>query len=398
MKRIITVLTLLSLLLLSGCVTVTDTEAEIGFFDEALLAECRLTGMPMPKSEDIRHGENTVYCNMTDEERVGYADEIAAYLIAKEDIYYKGYHYETGTVGGIFYLPEYRFAPLTEDTEHGGSFAFSLTEKLNEGNEFNFAYANGITVSVGIRDGKIGSYSYNTVIRINTNPMFIVYQPSDELRVVNDILRNQAGCEWLNEITSEDIAEVKIIKGAVGVAPGSLKEVQSSVDEAVIKRIFEAYYFGEIIPISRQDGEIDGGSGITVKFILMDGTIKELYFNNGHYRDINGNYFDLYIPKFEESDKVTKLYGFITHNNTGSAYYASEYAPGESEPFAEVDGVGDMEFIRIDRKPDSLPESPLYYIETDFGMLEIYGAYNFAFDGVHYLRVDGGTFYEMVGV
>ena len=55
-------------------------------------------------------------------------------------------------------------------------------------------------------------------------------------------LRNLTRCEWLNELTAEDIAEIKIIGEAVGVAPGNLKNVSNSTDEAVIARIFKEYY------------------------------------------------------------------------------------------------------------------------------------------------------------
>ncbi|MBQ8414576.1 MAG: hypothetical protein IJX58_04955, partial [Clostridia bacterium] len=139
--------------------------------------------------------------------------------------------------------------------------------------------------------------------------------------------------------------------------------------------------------------------GVTVKFILKDGTAKELYINNGNYLDTNGDYFELlFTPKFKDTDNATKAYGFITYVGTGSAYWAIEYVPEESEPFAVVEGIGDIEFIKIDSKPEKLPDSPICFIETEFGMLEIYGAYNFAFNGEHYLRIDGGHFYDMLGI
>ena len=123
----------------------------------------------------------------------------------------------------------------------------------------------------------------------------------------NHFLRNQAGCEWLNEITAEDIAKIKIISGAVGVAPGNLNNVSSSTDETVIARIFEEYYWLDTAPISKMEGQIDGGGGVTVKFILKDGTAKELYINNGNYLDTNGDYFELlFTPKFKDTDNATK--------------------------------------------------------------------------------------------
>ena len=215
----------------------------------------------------------------------------------------------------------------------------------------------------------------------------------------NHFLHNQAGCEWLNEITAEDIAEIKIISGAVGVAPGNLNNVSSSTDEAVISRIFEEYYWLDTTPISKMEGQIDGGGGVTVEFILKDGTVKELYINNGNYRDSYGNYFELYeIPKFDDTDKATMAYGFITYKGTGAVYLGDfgTIPEQEPEPICIIDGIGEMEFISIDRKPDNLPELPLYYVETEFGTLQIYGPYNFAFDDTHYLRVDGENFCDII--
>jgi hypothetical protein len=98
------------------------------------------------------------------------------------------------------------------------------------------------------------------------------YDTSDEPPCVEEtiFLRNLTGCEWLNVITAEDIAEIKIISGAVGVAPGNLSNIQGSTDEAVIARIFEEYYQLNTTPISKTEGPIDGGGGVTVNFILKN--------------------------------------------------------------------------------------------------------------------------------
>ena len=180
----------------------------------------------------------------------------------------------------------------------------------------------------------------------------------------NYFLRNQAGCEWLNEITADDIAEIKIIGEAVGVAPGNLNNISRSTDEAVIARIFEEYYWLDTTPISKMEGQIDGGGGVTVKFILKDRTEKEFYINNGNYRDTDGNYFELlYTPKFEDSDNVTKAIGFITYIGIGTVY------DGENNPICEIP-VDELEF---DYDLDfDLPDLEPYdmVIKTEFGELE----------------------------
>ena len=178
----------------------------------------------------------------------------------------------------------------------------------------------------------------------------------------NHFLRNQAGCEWLNEITAEDIAEIKIISEAVGVAPGNLNNVSSSTDEAVIARIFEEYYWLDTAPISKMEGQIDGGSGVTVKFILKDGTTKGLYINNGNYLDTNGDYFELlFTPNFEESDNATKAYGFITYIGTGTVY------DKDNNPVCEIP-MDEFEFV-VFSGLDAVITGYYYRVETEFGTL-----------------------------
>ena len=177
MKKIITFV--LGLAILFSLVACGEIEAESGFFSDSVLVECKLSGMPVPSVDEMWLDGNTVYCYMTTEERVRYAGELAAFLIAKDDIYYKGYYYETGNPGGIFFIPEYRFAPLTPDADFGGWFAFSLTETLNDGDEFNYSYWNGVSLSVYMEDGTIGSFSYNTAIEIKKDPSGFVYLDPD---------------------------------------------------------------------------------------------------------------------------------------------------------------------------------------------------------------------------
>lgn len=149
------------------------------FFDDELIAECRLTDMPRPNLEGSALTNNTLYLNMTDEEFVSYSQAVLDYLLAKEDAYFKGYQFEQGFAGGIFYIPEYRYAPLTEEYEikDANRFAFSLTELLNEGDEYNYHYWNDVIIDVVRSEGTLDGeeYSYNTAITIKLNAGSRVY-------------------------------------------------------------------------------------------------------------------------------------------------------------------------------------------------------------------------------
>ena len=497
-KLLILFLCTFVILSITACGVFTEREAEVGFIDEALLSDFRVADFPVPTG-DVRHIDDKAYVNMTDVEYGNYADEVMAYLLSKDDIYHKGYHYETGFAGGIFFIPEYRFSQLREDTDSSvGWFIFSLTEALNEGDEYNHSYWNGVFVKVYRDSGSFGSFEYNTVIEICESYCAVrgvashsehtyeyvgndythqkvytcgcgtpdiaemhvdydednfcdlcqnehkhVYTPwynnetyhwnvGDCLWNACDLgtyaehydndgdcicdacdydlpvcehqwddgieleggsgayvmeytcslcgskrrehitiippeicfLRNLTGCEWLNEITAEDIAQIKIISGAVGVAPGSLNNVSSSTDEAVISRIFEEYYWLDTTPISKMEGEIDGGGGVTVKFILKDGTSKELYINNGNYRDPDGNYFELLsTPKFKDTDNASKAYGFITYIGIGTVYDKDNNAVCEI-PIDELEFDYDLDLDLPDLDPYN------YVLKTEFGNLE----------------------------
>ncbi|MBR2380960.1 MAG: hypothetical protein IKA84_00500 [Clostridia bacterium] len=180
----------------------------------------------------------------------------------------------------------------------------------------------------------------------------------------NHFLRNQAGCEWLRKISAEDIAEVKIINEYVGVAPGNLKNIESSKNEAIIERIFEECYLCEVLSIPADKGQLDGGGAVTVKFILKDGTAKKLYINNGNYCDSEGNYFELlYRPQFEENDKTRESYGFITYIGTGTVY------DGDNNLVCEL-SVDELEFeydVDLELPPDLEPYN--YVLKTEFGDL-----------------------------
>lgn len=149
------------------------------FFDDELIAECRLTDMPRPNLVGSALTNNTLYLNMTDEEFVSYSQAVLDYLLAKEDAYFKGYQCEQGFAGGIFYIPEYRYAPLTEKYEvsDANRFIFSLTELLNEDDEYNYHYWNDVVIDVvrseGVLDGE--EYSYNAAITIKLNAGSRVY-------------------------------------------------------------------------------------------------------------------------------------------------------------------------------------------------------------------------------
>ena len=216
---------------------------------------------------------------------------------------------------------------------------------------------------------------------------------------------------WLTELNAENVAEIKTTFEYVGVAPGRLKDISRTTDKTVIADVLDKYASTKMRPVTREETCIDGGSAFTIEFTLTDGTVKQLHFNNGFYAyglyevEVSALcYFELdSIPNLEvyNSDyaiPVSKFFGFITYIGTGEVYPGDLGTIPEQQPesICIIDGIGDIGFISIDKKPDKLPEMPIYQIETEFGVLDIYGAYNFEYNGTHYLRVDGGNLLDMI--
>ena len=129
----------------------------------------------------------------------------------------------------------------------------------------------------------------------------------------NHFIRNKKGAEWLNEITAEDIAEIKMISGGGGpLPPVSFTHISTSINKAVISSIFEEYYWLDSTPVSEEKTQIADGGYFVVQFILNNGEVKQLYFINGDfYHDGNGNYFELVrLPVFRDGTDFVTRYGF----------------------------------------------------------------------------------------
>ena len=185
MKRIIAIVLMLAFFLISltSCDVIAGVfliwagtqepsmDAENSFFDSGYLATCLLSDMPVPNVENSRRTETKLYLNMTDEEFDAYAKRVFDYLLTKEDAYFKGYEVDSGFAGGIFFVPEDRYAPLTENynlEKDAHRFIFSTTELLNEGDEYNRNYWNYVVIRIVRASGTLEKedFTYNTTIQI----------------------------------------------------------------------------------------------------------------------------------------------------------------------------------------------------------------------------------------
>ncbi len=203
----------------------------------------------------------------------------------------------------------------------------------------------------------------------------------------NHFIRNQAGAEWLREITAEDIAEIKMISGGGGpLPPVSKTHISSSRNKAVIMSIFEDYYWLDSIPVSEERTQIADGGYFIVQFILNNGETKQLYFINGdYYHDGNGKYFELVrLPVFRDGTDFVTRYGFERQYNPCQIHLMDE-TPVCEIPFSEFEFTELTDDIYLDA------ELPTHYFE-------LHGERVYFIKGEYfYIGDNRSAYYQLIG-
>lgn len=147
-----------------------DKREQDTFFSDEVLASNKLEGMPQPNLESSYLVEgDTLYLNLTDEEYAAYVEELAKFLVAKEDIYTPGYAYDWGCEV-IFYITFYEYAPLEYLTDFDdASYIFIFdTEGEVDPNSYYYSYERiGIERLSQAERLKYTTFTYNTVISLN---------------------------------------------------------------------------------------------------------------------------------------------------------------------------------------------------------------------------------------
>ena len=203
----------------------------------------------------------------------------------------------------------------------------------------------------------------------------------------NHFLRNQAGAEWLREISADDIDEIKMISGGGGpLPPISFTYISSSRDKAIVSSIFEEYYWLDSKPVSEESTQIPDGGYFIVQFVLNNGEVKQLYFINGDfYYDGNGNYFELVrLPVFRDGTNFVNHYGFERQYNPCPIYLI------DGTPVCEIP-LSELEFIELRDDIYLDNEFPTHY-------LEINGERVYFIKGEYfYIGDDRSVYYQLIG-
>ena len=203
----------------------------------------------------------------------------------------------------------------------------------------------------------------------------------------NFFLRDQSGYEWLNEITAEDVKEIKMISGGGGpLPPVSFTYISSSTDRSVIANIFESYYSLNSIPVSEEETQIPDGGYFVVQFMLNDGTVRKIHFINGeYYCNSNGDYFDIAVlPVFRDGTNFVNSYGFEEWDKHCRIHLMDGSLVCEL-PLSE------FEFIEVTDDICLNDVAPTHYIEMRGEKIYFISEYYF------YIGDDKSVYYQLVG-
>lgn len=206
--------------------------------------------------------------------------------------------------------------------------------------------------------------------------------------------------EWLNDISADEVKEIKTTTEFIGVAPGRLKDIQRTTDKTAIAEVIDDYQSIIMTSVSREDAEVEGGGAFTIEFILEGGDTQKIYFNNGIY---DGNvtkpelsslqYYRVdNIPTLEKYSKVKNSNSFISYRSTFELFTIDDEKVGEFYGLDKFEFVERGETEIPDGETAIPPEEPTHYLVGDVGTIYICS------DKVFYMINNGQKiYYELVG-
>ena len=434
MKKLL-VLILTAVLCLCCLTSCSSTYKENTWFSEEKLAECLVGGLPTIEKEYVNHNDNDIYVNFTADEYESYIKAVYDYLCSQKYEYLGTRGEQKDTLAGAF--TTYYFEPADDLSEFYVDSAYRFVYSdgtLDENGNLVFCMILIYDYSARLLEYENNKFTYNTVISLSKGSeaplggFYVLHEhtgewhasetthyyqytcgcPSPDIAELhldgdgnglcdvcsyqmvaegNCFIRNQAGAQWLCEITAEDIAEIKMISGGGGPLPLiSFTDISLSTNKAVISSIFEEYYWLDSKPVPEENTQIADGGYVVVQFILNNGETKKLNFINGDfYHDGNGNYFELVrLPVFREGTNFVELNGFEEWQKDCQAHLIDE-------TFVCDIPVSVLEFIELTDDIYLGDTDPTRYIEMNGERL------HFIYDSYFYIGDDRSVYYELVG-
>ena len=439
MKKLLA-LCLTAVLCLCSLASCGSAHEENTWFSEEKLTDCLVADLPTIEKDYVNHNDEDIYVSFTDSEFKAYVKSVYDYLCSQEYKYLGTRGEQKNTLAGAF--TTYYFEPTNElesfrveegdyvfvfsdgSTDENGDVEFIVlviydvsTNTLEYGNK-KFTYNTQISLRRGSEAPLSGFYVLKEEEHEHTGEWyrneeihFYEYTCGCETKDVaelhldgdsnglcdicsyqmvaegNHFIRNQAGAEWLCEITAEDIAEIKMISGGGGpLPPVSKTHIFSSLNDAVISSIFEEYYWLDSKPVFEESTQIDDGGYFIVQFILNNGETKQLYFINGDfYHDGKGNYFELVrLPVFRDGTNFVTRYGFERQYNPCQIHLIDE------TPVCEIP-LSEFEFTELTEDIYLNNEIPTHYFE-------LHGERVYFIRGEYfYIGDNRSVYYQLIG-
>lgn len=266
------------------------------------------------------------------------------------DVLYPG----EGEYFNLHIINEITSAESTTKLRHGTYFLIEIDKSLVDTEHYRPAsYVDDYFYSYGEEYSTYFTFDFtmpnrDTSILIKNESRHYVYQLFD----------------WSSNLMEnpEQIDEIRIESGAVGVASGNLTSIKYSRDENDKNNILE-FLHSEIEIIPSAEGIVSGGSYEQLALICADGT-QYININNGHIFN-NDCYYEL---SFQPSILYPYLscHSFITYSfDNGYEIYQDD------EKISSVDsGLGEIEFIEYSGDIDFKLSTT--YLNCDFGRLYLF--------------------------
>ena len=361
MKKLLA-LCLTAVLCLCCLASCGSAHKENEWFSEEKLTDCLVGGLPTITKDYVNHNDEDIYAELTNSEFEAYARSVYDYLLSQEYKYLGTRGEQKDTLAGVFTTYYFESATELESFWNDGDYIFVFSDgSTDENGDVEFIILVIYDVSTNTLEYGNKKFTYNTMIslRRGSEAPLSGFYVLKEIAEGNHFIRNQAGAQWLGEITAEDIAEIKMISGGGGpLPPVSKTHISISQDKAVIANIFEEYYWLDSKPVSEERTQIADGGYFIVQFILNNGETKQLYFINGDfYHDDNDNYFELVrLPVFRDGTNFVTRYGFERQYNPCQIYLI-DGTPVCEIPFSE------FEFTELTDEVYLNDELPTHYFE-----------------------------------
>ena len=202
---------------------------------------------------------------------------------------------------------------------------------------------------------------------------------------------------WLNDLTKEDIAEIKI-ENTYGSNSSPFSEIRRTTDKFIIGHVLEQYRNVWIEPVDISDVTLDGSGTKTTTFILEDGTIHTIHFAALCYKSSESEYYRVSdIPELSgyDSNKIAKSLSLLLEEKTHTVY-----SPDGAEVIT-IENLKKLEFSSYTGDTSYNINDYLYYIETELGRWYICSETVFMFKGTHYeykcYELTRDSFFKILG-